>query len=262
MATTTSPEATEGTEGTAAELPTLHLKLLGGFVLTHDGHNGPDEEDGEDDRAVDVPASAQQLLALLGLRGAATRSAVAGTLWPDVTEDRARACLRTAMWRLNGAGAALSDARPGMLSLSRLVRIDVHDLTATAHHVLTVSEGRDGAACEALLGSGELLPGWCQDWVVFERERLHQLRLHALEALSARLVAEGEYAPALEAALESIRVDPLRESAHRAAVSVHLAENNLAEAVRHYEAFRVLLRRELGLEPSGQFFTMVRSAME
>ncbi|MFF5004165.1 BTAD domain-containing putative transcriptional regulator [Streptomyces phaeochromogenes] len=227
---------------------------MGGFLLTHVG---------VDDKPVDVPASAQQLLALLGLRGATTRSAVAGTLWPDVTEDRARACLRTAMWRLNGAGPALfSDTRSGVLSLSGLVRMDVHELTATAHRVLAAAEERNGTACEALLGSGELLPGWCQDWVVFERERLHQLRLHALEALSARLVAQQEYAPALEAALESIRVDPLRESAHRAAVSVHLAENNLADAVRHYEAFRGLLRRELGLEPSGQFVTMVRSAME
>ncbi|MER7345840.1 BTAD domain-containing putative transcriptional regulator [Streptomyces aurantiacus] len=215
---------------------------------------------------LEVPASGQQVLARLALCGAATRSALAGTLWPDATEARARASLRTAVWRLNGAGRALTDAREGVLSLSRRVRVDIQDLTAAAHHVLSgnaLSATREPmrAAYQVLLCGRELLPGWQQDWVAFERERLHQLRLHALEALSARLVARRQYAPALEAALESIRADPLRESAHRAVVSVHLAEHNLTEAVRQYETFRELLLRELGVEPSGQFATMLRHAL-
>ncbi|MFD9074229.1 AfsR/SARP family transcriptional regulator [Streptomyces lasiicapitis] len=215
---------------------------------------------------LEVPASGQQVLARLALCGAANRSALAGTLWPDVTEARARASLRTAVWRLNGAGSALTDARDGVLSLSRRVRVDIQDLTAAAHHVLSgdalsAARERMRAAYQVLLCGRELLPGWQQDWVAFERERLHQLRLHALEALSARLVARRQYAPALEAALESTRVDPLRESAHRAVVSVHLAEHNLTEAVRQYETFRELLLRELGVEPSGQFATMLRHAL-
>ncbi|WP_371530557.1 SARP family transcriptional regulator [Streptomyces sp. NBC_01283] len=233
--------------------PALRLRLLGGFHLSRGEGDGGGQ--------VDVSASGQQLLALLGLRGPVTRSALAGTLWPDVTEERARACLRTAIWRLNDASSAVGAPRPGVLALSRCVRLDIQDFTATAHHILAAPAEGTGAACSALMGMGELLPGWHQDWVVFERERLHQLRLHALEALSARLVVREQYAPALEAALESTRIDPLRESAHRAVVTVHLAENNLAEAVRHFKAFRGLLRTELGIEPSEQFRTMVRRAL-
>ncbi|GGS25753.1 hypothetical protein GCM10010252_75960 [Streptomyces aureoverticillatus] len=215
---------------------------------------------------LEVPASGRQVLARLALCGAATRSALAGTLWPNATEARARASLRTAVWRLNGVGPALTDARDGVLSLSRRVRVDIQDLTAAAHHVLSgdalpTARERMRSAYQVLLCGRELLPGWQQDWVAYERERLHQLRLHALEALSARLVARGQYAPALEAALESTRADPLRESAHRAVVSVHLAEHNLTEAVRQYETFRELLRRELGVEPSGQFARMLRHAL-
>jgi DNA-binding SARP family transcriptional activator len=231
--------------------PALRLRLLGGFHLSRDEGGGQ----------VGVSASGQQLLALLALRGPATRSALAGTLWPDVMEERARACLRTAIWRLNEASGSIVDARPGALALGRHVRMDIQDFTATAHHVLAASAEGTGAACSSLMGMGELLPGWYQDWVVFERERLHHLRLHALEALSARLVAQEQYAPALEAALESTRIDPLRESAHRAVVTVHLAENNHADAVRHFKAFRRLLRTELGIEPSKQFLTMVRHAL-
>ncbi|GAA3133859.1 BTAD domain-containing putative transcriptional regulator [Streptomyces rectiviolaceus] len=234
--------------------PALRLRLLGGFHLSRDEGDGGEQ--------VDVSASGQQLLALLGLRGPTTRSVLAGALWPDVAEERARACLRTAIWRLNAASPAVTTGtRPGVLALSRRVRLDIQDFTATAHHILAASAEGTGAACASLMGMGELLPGWYQDWVVFERERLHQLRLHALEALSARLVAQEQYAPALDAALESTRIDPLRESAHRAVVTVHLAENNLAEAVRHYKAFRGLLRTELGIEPSEQFLTMVRRAL-
>ncbi|MFH8486749.1 AfsR/SARP family transcriptional regulator [Streptomyces longisporoflavus] len=233
--------------------PALRLQLLGGFHLSRC--------DGDGGSPVDVSASGQQLLALLGLRGPATRSVLAGTLWPEVAEERARACLRTAIWRLGTAGSAVTDPRPGVLGLSGRVRLDIQDFTATAHRILAAPTEGIGAACAALMGMGELLPGWYQDWVVFERERLHQLRLHALEALSARLVVQGQYAPALEAALESTRIDPLRESAHRAVVTVHLAENNLAEAVRHFKAFRGLLRTELGIEPSEQFRVMVRHAL-
>lgn len=233
--------------------PALRLRLLGGFHLSRG--------EGDAGEQVGVSASGQQLLALLGLRGPATRSVLAGTLWPDVTEERARACLRTAIWRLNTASSAVCDVRPGVLALSRRVRMDTQDFTAAAHHILAAPAEGTGVACSSLMGMGELLPGWHQDWVVFERERLHQMRLHALEALSARLVVREQYAPALEAALESTRIDPLRESAHRAVVRVHLAENNLAEAVRHFKAFRGLLRAELGIEPSDQFRTMVRHAL-
>ncbi|GHC67473.1 hypothetical protein GCM10010349_40440 [Streptomyces flavofungini] len=237
--------------------------------LAHSSLACPDDPGslgGRGSEPLEVPASGQQVLARLALCGAASRSALAGTLWPDVTEARARASLRTAVWRLNGAGSALTDARDGVLSLSHRVRVDIQDLTAAAHHALSgdalaAARERLRTAYQVLLCGRELLPGWQQDWVSFERERLHQLRLHALEALSARLVARHLYAPALEAALESTRVDPLRESAHRAVVSVHLAEHNLTEAVRQYETFRELLLRELGVEPSGQFSSMLRHAL-
>ncbi|MGW2671050.1 AfsR/SARP family transcriptional regulator [Streptomyces sp. NPDC001272] len=85
-----------------------------------------------------------------------------------------------------------------------------------------------------LLFAGDLLPGWDDEWTLFERERLRQLRLHALESLSARLTSSGRHALALDAALTCVSIEPLRESAHRAVVAVHLAEHNAVEAVSQY----------------------------
>jgi DNA-binding SARP family transcriptional activator len=51
--------------------------------------------------------------------------------------------------------------------------------------------------------------------------------------------------------------EPLRESAHRAVIEVHLAEGNPGEALRQYDLYRRLLRVELGLSPSQAIRSLV-----
>ncbi|MFE4748972.1 BTAD domain-containing putative transcriptional regulator [Streptomyces mirabilis] len=235
--------------------PPVALGLLGHFRLEYGT------------TAVPVGTGGRRLLALLGLRQRAPRSVLAGTLWPDTTEERALGSLRTTLWKLRGQHPSVVRCVGEDIALAEAVAVDVRVLTESAlrtvrpvrHAVTGAPDDPDLPLLDALLG-GDLLPGWDEDWVLPERERLRQLRLHALEALSERLVAEGRHALALEAALASVRVEPLRESAHRAVVAVHLAEHNLGEAVRHYEAFRGLLRAELGVEPSGRFGAMLGHA--
>ncbi|MCQ4211721.1 AfsR/SARP family transcriptional regulator [Streptomyces longispororuber] len=223
------------------------LRLLGGFTLTY----GP--------AAVDVGTAVQRLLAYLGLRHHSTRTVVAGTLWPDVTEERAHGSLRTALWRLHQGRESLVRSEGDTLELAAAVAVDARALMDSALHVVDTSPQPAVPPHDPipwLLFAGELLPGWDDEWILFERERLRQLRLHALDALAHRLLREGRHALALEAALESVRIEPLRESAHRAVVAVHLAEHNVVEATRHYRAFRDLLHSELGVEPSVRFVGM------
>lgn len=94
-----------------------------------------------------------------------------------------------------------------------------------------------------------LLPGWYDDWVVLERERLRQLQLHALDRLAAALLAAEEPGRALDAALVAVQADPLRESAHRIVVRIHLREGNAPEALRAYERFAQLLSRRWAWHP-------------
>jgi DNA-binding SARP family transcriptional activator len=108
----------------------------------------------------------------------------------------------------------------------------------------------DGVMASEWAQNGELLPGWYDEWVLLERERLRQLRLHALEMLADKLTTVGRYGEAVQVAYAAVRAEPLRESAHRAVVRVHLAEGNLAEAGRAYAAFRDLLADELGVVPT------------
>lgn len=101
------------------------------------------------------------------------------------------------------------------------------------------------------------LPGWYGHSVLLERERLSQLRAHALEAVAARLAEAGRHGQAIQAAYAAVRAEPLRESAHRTVVRVLIAEGNVAEAVRVYRRFNVMLREELGIAPTAQMTELV-----
>ncbi|MFD3587723.1 BTAD domain-containing putative transcriptional regulator [Streptomyces sp. NPDC058683] len=227
------------------------LRLFGAFRL--EGANG----------SIAVPASAQRLLAYLGLHRRASRSVVAGTLWPEVAEEHALGSLRTVLWRLRRMRQPAVRSDGDSLCLADGVSVDVDDFTRAALRLAgSLQAPGEAPPPLVLLESAELLPGWDEEWVHPERERLRQLRLHALESLSVRLTARGRYALALEAALRCVAIEPLRESAHCAVVAVHLAENNVVEAIRHYEAFRRLLREELGLEPSARLAGMFPCQVE
>lgn len=222
----------------------VRLGLLDGFRLEVDGV------------AVDPLGSAQRLVAYLALHGPHMRTAVAGTLWANVAEERAMASLRTTVWRANRVVPELVRAARTQLALADSVEVDVDHLVARAQRLVT---GRDCELDVSLVrrNPGELLPGWYEDWVIFERERLRHLRLHSLEAASAQLLQQQRFTEALDIALAAVRCEPLRESAHCAVIAVHLAEGNQVEAIRHYQRFRRLLVSELGVEPSARLVAVV-----
>jgi DNA-binding SARP family transcriptional activator len=220
------------------------LVLLDGFELYQNG------------RVLHVPMTVQRVLAFLALHDRPVpRSQVAGTLWLDASEERATGSLRSALWRLRQPGEALVKISPSHLQLAPEVTVDYRE--AVRHARALLDHTRDDVEnelldCNAGCLSRELLPGWWQDWILTERERFRQLRLHALEARCQRLALAGRFAQAVEAGLAAVACEPLRESAHRLLISVHLAEGNRVEAIRQYRMYQRLLHEELALEPSPQ----------
>jgi DNA-binding SARP family transcriptional activator len=208
----------------------------------------------------DLPRGAQRLIAHLGLCGRPGRGAIAGHLWPDAPEDHAQGSLRSALWRVQKVAPGLVDVSGGALGLAAGVHVDVREFTDWARRVMDPRAGVDAGPTPDVALRRELLPGWYDDWVLLERERLRQLRMHALEALADKLVAAGRCGEALQAAYAAVRTEPLRESAHRAVVRVHLAEGNTAEAVRAYTAFRDLLAAGPGVEPTALMTQLIARA--
>jgi DNA-binding SARP family transcriptional activator len=129
---------------------------------------------------------------------------------------------------------------------------DIQELIAATDRIAHSSWVPEDADLAEVSRSDELLPGWYEEWVLIERERLRQLRIHALEALGERLIATRKFGRAVEAGLAAVAAEPLRESAHRILIRADLAEGNQAEALRHYWMYRRLLWDELGLRPTSQ----------
>jgi DNA-binding SARP family transcriptional activator len=233
-----------------ASNPDFHLHLLGGFELWLEG------------RVVPVTIGAQRLLAFLGLHDRVlTRAYVAGVLWPEVPTDRANANLRAGLWRLPTPCRLVVDQSAQCLRLAADVSIDFHAAAAAAQRLLDSSqpcpEG-DLSGVARMQLTDELLPDWYDDdWVLPVRERFHQLRLHALEALCDRLTAAGRFGEAIDAGLAAVSAEPLRESAHRTLIRAHIAEGNQVEAGRQYELCRHLLHEELGVQPSAKLRELV-----
>ena len=231
--------------------PATRVTLLDGFHLEVPGRARRSATD-------DLPRGVQRLVAHLCLSSRPTRTATAGRLWPDVREAHAHGSLRSALWRLNKVAPGLIEASGSALRLAADVRVDVRDLGNWARRAIAPPAGADDVAVPDAALLGDLLPGWYDDWVLLERERLRHLRMQALEAVAARLALLGRHGEALEVAYAAVRAEPLRESAHRTVVRVHLAEGNVAEAIRAYGLFRTMLRDELGVCPTEQMTRLVR----
>jgi len=204
---------------------------------------------------------AQRLVAFLALHdGLLLREYVAGSLWGDSTERHAAGSLRTALWRLGHSPKPIIEAADPHLRLSPRVAVDFRASEALAHHILDDSCALTEADIDDALLSVDLLPDWTEDWVLVQREYHTQLRVRALEALCRRLSEEGQFGRAVQVGIMAVAAEPLRESAQRVLVAAHLAEGNVAAALKRYESFRTLLRDELKLDPSPQMQALIEKA--
>jgi len=232
----------------APESQPQHLTLLGGFRL----HSGDDP--------VRLAPGPQRLVALLALHDTTLRRGrVAGMLWGESTEARAHGSLRSTLWKLQAARPGVVWIQGDNLELSENVEVDLRHASRLARSLVT---GRfDEETTGALLEPGfcsELLPGWFDEWVLVERERHRQMCLHALESLCEHLTGAGRYGAAMLAGLAAVGMEPLRESAHRALIRVHLAEGNAGEAIRRYRLYEGIAARDLGVGPSPMMRSLLR----
>ena len=226
------------------------LMLLGGFEYVCG------------DTPVRVPPAAQHVLAFLGVHtGRIPRLLVAAALWPGCEDRRAAANLRSILWRLPVPCRDSIETSGGVIALAPDTACDVWEMTDHAGRLVAA----DGAVAPDDLSVGslldDLLPAWYEDWVLAERERLTQLRMHALEALCRHLTAAGRFAEAIDAGLAAVAAEPLRESAHRRLIEAHLAEGNATEAMRQYDQYRKLLAESLGTAPSRELRVLIDGAI-
>jgi DNA-binding SARP family transcriptional activator/DNA-binding HxlR family transcriptional regulator len=210
-----------------------------------------------------LAAGTQRILAFLAIRDrSVTRLAMAGTMWPDVSEQHAGGSLRSALSRLDQpTREAILLASTG-LRLDDNVVVDFRDAKALALRLVRTDASPNevdlgSEAVEAL--SKELLPDWYDEWVVTEAEDWKHLRRNALEVQTEHLTAYGRWAEASRAVRAAINIDPLRESSQACLIGVHLARGNQSEALKAYDAYSKHLMTELGLAPTSHLSDLVEN---
>ncbi len=181
------------------------------------------------------------------------RDYLAYTLWPDVTEEEARANLRRHLHLLRKQLPAPSAGTPWILTEHNTVQwnpeapywLDVALLDN--FNPATASEAQWAEVIDCY--RGDLLAGLYDDWVLAERAHLHQRYIQLLEQRVAQQRSRGEVQGAIAAARRLLTHDPLREEPYRYLMELYYWAGDRAAALREFENCKAMLRTELGAEP-------------
>jgi DNA-binding SARP family transcriptional activator/pimeloyl-ACP methyl ester carboxylesterase/predicted ATPase len=221
------------------EVVMLQASFLGQFDVRLDG------------QPADLPSQpAQTLLAYLLLNAgmALRREQLAGLLWPDSLDSSARKNLRNAIWLVRkaiGDQYLLADkttitfdsAAPHELDVSILQQQPPDDDIAALIRAVSVYRG-------------DLLPGFYEDWVQLERERLRGVFERRIQQLLDRLTEEGAWDDVQRWAEHWISLGHVPEPAYRALMVSHAARGDLSRMAAAYRRCVSLLQDELAVAPS------------
>ncbi|MDT8304725.1 MAG: BTAD domain-containing putative transcriptional regulator, partial [Anaerolineae bacterium] len=225
----------------------LDVRLLGQFNLQFAGQE------------IVIPSRpAQSLFAYLVLNAGAShrRERLAGLLWPDASDANARSYLRKALWliRKSFLGAAVPwqsylHADEIAITFDRNADYWLDAELITEHQALeTTSIGELIAAVATF--RGELLPGFYDEWIVLERERVQVCFDQRMRCLLDRLVVAGRWEEVVEWGERWISFGHTPEPAYRSLMMAHAGVGDLAGVTAVYRRCEEALLRELGVRPS------------
>lgn len=168
-----------------------------------------------------------------------SRTALAALLWPDISEQSARSNLRVTLHRLRQTlDAVAPGSSDSLLAISRQsisfnsarVSVDVHDFLDTIRSLGKPADGQPVSSAGNLdqlemvtaLYRGELLAGFgvsdapaFEEWLLFQRELLHQQAQMAFRKLLDAYKDAGRYDQAYTTASHLLFLDPFSEETHR-----------------------------------------------
>ncbi|MFI7742501.1 AfsR/SARP family transcriptional regulator [Kocuria rhizosphaericola] len=215
----------------------IRLKLLGGWDLTLDGS------------PLVIGDRQQRLVAALAIYGKRRRSFLSGLLWPECSDAHAMGSLRAAVFTAVRRVPGLLVCDGHDLSLDGEVDVDLHRLRTDLLDVASGGPATDvewfTSACHA-----DLLPGWYDDWVVAEQQRVQDLYLNASERLAQLSLERNDRFGAVQLARVIVEVDATRESAVHVLVEAYMAMGNDATALKVYRRYTRALEEELGVHPA------------
>ncbi len=208
-----------------------------------------------------------------------SRETLAGFLWPDQPEKKARHNLRQALSNLRDAikdRASLhdDDAEQSFLQITRrTVQFNPRsdhwlDVTAFATHI-AASETHSHShpeTCEPCIQQLEQAVGLYrggfltgvfvddsvsfEDWALLRQERFHRLAIDALYHLTRYYERRRDYDRARRYARRQVELEPWREEAHQQLMRLLAHSGQRSAALAQYKICCRVLSQELGVEPA------------
>jgi len=224
-------------------MPSLHVSLLGQFRVLH----------GEEPVSSLGGRRLQALLAYLILHPDVpqSRARLAFHFWPDSSEAQSLGNLRKVLHDLR---LALPDPDRWLAADSNqvtwrgdsLYTLDVTEFQA----VLSGARTPESVARGVSLYRGELLPGCWDDWLLTERERLHQDFLALLDYGIRLAEQRRDYRTATEYARIRLRHEPAHEQTYVTLMRLQAISGDRTAALQTFQLCTAALERDLGIEPS------------
>lgn len=192
------------------------------------------------------------LLGLLALhRGEPVdRSWLAGTLWPESTEQQALANLRLNLSHLR---YALGEHRSILVQTgNRYLSLDVTACTCDVVQFFEYSQSllpTDLRRCMDLY-QGSLMPSCDLAWIHAERSRLEHEFVACVEQLARIQIEMCEYDAAINTLERGVEVDPYHETLMRMLIETCIVVDDRARAILSYHNYRSRLICDLNIDTS------------
>jgi non-specific serine/threonine protein kinase len=226
----------------------LKIRLLGQFDLKRNGVS------------IEVPSrSAQSLIAYLVLNTGIShrREKLAGLFWPDTTEANARSYLRKALWQARKSLAADTKSGKEYLLVDDIsisfnpnanYLLDADSLGGKPTEAISIEELIDAVSAY----KGELLPGFYDEWVTLERERLRSAFDQKMNLLISCLIDREQWEQVVYWSEHWIALGEAPEPAFQALMVSHAKVGDMAKVATTYDRCAQTLQDELGVELSEQ----------
>ncbi len=194
-----------------------------------------------------------------------SRNALAGLLWGDFPETKARKNLRDVLSNLRGIiGEHLTITRQ-TVTFNRQVpyELDVEVFTKA------LTDGnKQGAVQGATIGllqtavdvyKGDFLAGFYvsqapafEEWLRAERDRFNQQAAQALHQITRHFAEQKQYTSGIVYVSRLLAMEPWREDAHRQLMQLLAWNGQRSAALAQYETCKQVLMDEFGVEPESR----------
>ncbi|MDI5932845.1 BTAD domain-containing putative transcriptional regulator [Halomonas kalidii] len=226
----------------------LHVSLLGEFAChTADGHP--------------LAFPTRKVEALLAYLAASPsrrhpRGKLAGLLWDDMPESRARTNLRQALSRLQHALPAVAreslvigTQEMGLKENAVAVDLDAFERLLADGTPETLERALALYRAPFLEGMAECGEAF-EEWLMAQRRRLDEQLQQLMHRLLDHYVLTGAIDAAIQLALRLLEHDPLDEGVQRTLIRLYLYQDRIGAALEQYRRCRERLADELGVAPA------------